>query len=415
MHLKRNRPFLVFSLPFLGLIALFLVSSQLNRYAIRNQVEDLVEEQLQATSDILSNQVSLLLSEGTPAVEIFPLNIGEENIYFMALLDRERNILGWSSRFEGYLPLSLKETENRRSWVLDSPIGRIQNHFSSFSASDGQTYFLYLGYSLGSLETMLSRSRQTFWTIFIGLCGVGLLFFIGMYRLQGRYLHKTRELEKQTQEKERFKEISAFTSGVAHEIKNPLNSLSLLCDLFEKKVPEGLKQDVLSGKAEVRKISRIVDQFSASLRPLNLQLERFELDELNQEVRDSFLREYARPPEDVKIEGSTGELLTADRGLLGQVLLNLLKNAHQSSPESMIVLKSWRQKKKVSISVRDSGAGVSPRDLPHIFDPFYGGTKGGLGIGLYLSRKILEAHGGQIHAGSTPGKGAEFVIELPGE
>lgn len=106
--------------------------------------------------------------------------------------------------------------------------------------------------------------------------------------------------------------------------------------------------------------------------------------------------------------------LTADRELLGQVLLNLLKNAHESSPEGRITLEARRHKKEVRISVRDSGGGISPRDLPHIFDPFFGDKKEGLGIGLYLSRKIIEAHGGSIHVRSSPGNGAEFVIEVPG-
>lgn len=413
--MRRRGPFLVFSLPFLGLLVLFLVSSHVNRYTIRNRVEDLVEEQLQATSEILSSHVSHLLSEGASADEIFPLYSGEENIYFMALLDGERNILGWSSRFEGYLPLSLKDVELRRSWILDSPVGLILNHFSSFSGPDGKTYYIYLGYSLSSLETMLSRSRETFWIIFLSLCGVGILFFLGMVRLQSRYLRKTRELEKQTQEKEHFREISAFTSGVAHEIKNPLNSLSLLCDLFEKKAPMELRKDVLSGKTEVRKISRIVDQFSAALRPLSLHKERFMLDDLLQQTRDSFLKEFGRQPEDVKIEGGAAVPVTADPGLLGQVLLNLLKNAHESAPEGRIVMRGWRQKKEVCISVHDSGAGVAPRDLPHIFDPFYGNKGQGLGIGLYLSRKIVEAHGGHIQAKSSPGEGAEFIIGIPGE
>jgi len=411
--LKRQSP--VFLLPFLGLVALFLVSSHLNRYTIRNRVENLVEEQLQATSEILNNHVSHLLSEDTPAEEIFPLYIGEESIYFMALLDGERNILGWSSRFEGYLPLSLKETETRRSWVLESPVGRILNHFSSFSGPAGETYYLYLGYSLSSLETMLSQSRKTFWIIFVSLFAVGILFFIGMSRLQNRYLQKTRELEKQTQEKERFREISAFTSGVAHEIKNPLNSLSLLCDLFEKKVPVEMRRDALAGKAEVRKISRIVDQFSAALKPLSLHQERFGLKDLIEEVKVSFLREYGRPSDTIKVECGDSLTMTADRGLLGQVLVNLLKNAHESSPEAPISLKARRQKKEVLISVRDWGTGVSSRDLPHIFEPFYSGKKEGLGIGLYLSRKIIEAHGGRIDANSSPGQGAEFVIKIQGE
>ncbi|MFA9454345.1 MAG: PAS domain-containing sensor histidine kinase [Candidatus Aminicenantaceae bacterium] len=413
--MKRKSPFFFVLFPFLGLVVLFLVSSHLNRTTIRNRVEDLVEEQLQATSEILKNHVSHLLSGDTPAGAIFPLMSDEESIYFMALLDGDRNILGWSSRFEGYLPLSLKDTEIRRSWVLDSPIGLILNHFSSFSGPEGETYYLYLGYSLSSLETMLSRSRETFWIIFLSLCGVGILFFLGMVRLQSRYLRKTRELEKQTQEKERFREISAFTSGVAHEIKNPLNSLSLLFNLFEKRVPGELRQDALAGKTEIRKISRIVDQFSAALKPLSLHLERFVIADLIEEVKASFLREHGRPDEAVKVECGDSLAMTADRGLLGQVLINLLKNAHESSPEAPIVLKARRQKKGILISVRDSGAGVSPRHFPHIFEPFYGGKKEGLGIGLYLSRKITEAHGGNISAKSSPGQGAEFIIEIPGE
>jgi signal transduction histidine kinase len=176
-----------------------------------------------------------------------------------------------------------------------------------------------------------------------------------------------------------------------------------------------MRRDALLGKAEVRKITRIVDQFSAALTPLSLHLERFVLDDLIEETRDSFLKEFGRPPEDVRIESGAAVSITADRGLLWQVLLNLLKNAHESAPAGRSVLKGQRQKRHSHISVRDSGAGVSPRDLPHIFDPFYGNKQEGLGIGLYLSRKIIEAHGGRIRVHTSPGAGAEFVIEIPGE
>ncbi len=161
--MKRQNFLLFFSLPFLGLVVLFFVFSSLNRLFIQNRVEALVEEQLQATSDILKTHLSHLLDESPAAESIFPLYSGEEDIYFMALLDEERNVLGWSSRFEGYLPLSLRDTESQRSWILESPAGPILNLFSPFPGPEGNAYFLYLGYSLNSLDIMLARSRRFFW------------------------------------------------------------------------------------------------------------------------------------------------------------------------------------------------------------------------------------------------------------
>lgn len=413
--MKRQRLLWFFSLPFLGLVVLFFGFSTFNRYSFQSRVEALVEEQLQATADILKTQMAHQLSEGISPENIVPLYAGEENIYFMALLDSRRNVLGWSSRFEGYLPLSLTAAESRGVWTLDSPAGKILNLFSAFRDGGGRTFFLYLGYSLSGLEDMMSRSRRSFWVIFLLLCAVGVLYFVGMYRLQTRYLSKARELQQQIREKEHFREISAFTSGVAHEIKNPLNSLALLCDLFEKKVPDELRRDAQAGKAEVRKVSRIIDQFSASLKPIAVQRERFALDGLVDEVRQSFLRESGRSEDSVAFEGEAGLNLSADRVLLGQVLLNLLKNAHEAAPSAAILILARKHKRTVEISIRDSGPGIAPEDLTRVFDPFYTRKAKGLGIGLFLSKKIVEAHDGRIQVTSEPGGFTEFSVRLPGE
>ncbi len=403
------------SLPILGLLALFFVFSNLNRLSIKNRVEALVEEQLQTTSDVLTTHIAELLAQAAPPETIFPLYAGEESIHFMALLDDDKRILGWSSRFEGYLPLSLKELEARRSWTLDSPVGRIFNLFSSFPGPAGENYYLYLGYSLNSLEEMLSRSRRSFWLFFGLLSGVGALFFSGMYRLQNRYLSRTRELEEQIREKLHYREISAFTSGVAHEIKNPLNSLALLCDLFEKKAPEEMRRDALAGKREVNKISRIIDQFSAGLRPLQLKKESIVWGDMVHGIRDSLQATSGKSAPVIEISGDPALSLKADREMLGQVLINLINNAQEAAPGNTIHVSARKHKRFVMLRILDAGPGISREDLPHIFDPFFSRKQEGLGIGLYLSKKIIDAHNGNLRADSLPGKGTAFVIQLPGD
>src|SRR4030042_4375070 len=119
------------------------------------------------------------------------------------------------------------------------------------------------------------------------LAAAGIIFFIGIFELQRNYLAKTREAEEEKKEKERFREISAFTSAGAHEIKNPLNSLSLLCDLLSRKGPSEVKSEVALGKDEVHKISEIIDRFSAALKPFRLNREELPVREVVFSVRDS--------------------------------------------------------------------------------------------------------------------------------
>jgi signal transduction histidine kinase len=102
---------------------------------------------------------------------------------------------------------------------------------------------------------MLFNSRRNFVLIFSLIILIGIIFFFGLFQIQKHYLIKEKETEKEKKEKDRYKEISAFTSGVVHEIKNPLNSLNLIFELLQRRVPEGSKSDIEAGEKEVRKIS----------------------------------------------------------------------------------------------------------------------------------------------------------------
>lgn len=408
--LKKKDLFLFFFVPLLGIIIIFFFLSSINRAYIKNKVEDLVKEQLQATAEILKVNISHFLSENYPSEEIFRLYAGEENIYFMALLDEQKEILGWHSRFEGYLPLSQKDIGERESWTIDSPAGKIFNVFTSLRAADQKTYYVYLGYSLESLEEMLVRSRQNFLIFFGIIVGIGIIFFLGIYQLQNHYRKKEKEAETERSEKERYKEISAFTSGVAHEIKNPLNSLALLFELLAKKMPDEFRQYISSGSGEVKKISRIIDQFSASLKPLDLKKEELILKDLMADIQGSIIKENIN----IQYEEKGDVVLHADKGLLSQALLNLLQNSLEATDKGEIRVQAKKHRKKILITVQDNGKGMSEEEMRHIFDPFFSKKKEGMGIGLYLTKKIIEAHEGKIECESRLGKGTSFLIQIPG-
>ena len=413
--MKKKEFWIFFILPYLLVLGLFTIVSHLNRNFIQTRVESLVQEQLQATASILKVNIKELLDEGLPPGNVLDRYASPEDVYFIALLDGEERILDWRSQFEGYLPFSRHNRPAGEFWILDSPEGPIFNHYSSFTTAKGTQYYLYLGYSLKKLNLLLAYSRRNFWLMLGILAVAGLIIFAGVYRLHSYYQHASEEALRQAQEKERFKEISGFTAGVAHEVKNPLNSLALLFELLEKKAPEELSRQVSLGKKEVQKIAGIIDRFSEVLKPLSLKSEKIKFSEilkeeirnLEKEAEDRGVKLKAEVPESITLEG--------DRLLLGRVVHNLIKNGLEASKNGQAVkARAAIKKKTLLFSVEDEGPGIDPEKSEYVFEPFVSSKKTGLGVGLYLVRKIVEAHQGKVYFKNKPEAGTIFTVELPG-
>ncbi|HAV41660.1 MAG TPA: ATP-binding protein [Acidobacteria bacterium] len=413
--MKKREFLLFFILPFLLVVGLFTLLSNLNRQYIQAKMQELASDQLSATALILKESIRAGLERGLSASEVLTPYQATEDIYFMAILDGQENVIDWTSRFEGYLPLSQKERLSGELWIIDSPEGKIFNHYSALTTADGRKYYFYLGYSLKSLDVLLAYSKRNFWYILSALALAGLLIFAGLYRLHRSYQLAAAEAARQAEEKEKFKEISAYTSGVAHEIKNPLNSLALLFEYWQSLNISQISQELEKGKDEVEKIGRIVDSFSEALKPVSLSLEKFEAGSvIEEEIKElENLAEEKNLKIDLKAED--GLKLTADRLLFGRVVSNLLKNAIEASPEGGLVsVKTYVRKKKVILEVEDSGSGIEETQAGKIFEPFISSKSSGFGIGLYLTRKIVTAHGGKISFSNGSGGGAIFKVEMPG-
>ncbi|MBN2266474.1 MAG: hypothetical protein JW775_11750, partial [Candidatus Aminicenantes bacterium] len=189
--MNRRNVFLFFVLPFLGAFVFFSLAVFLQHRGLKARTESLVRGQLGATAGILSSAVSRFLDEGlAPEAALETILAGEE-IYFVALLDADRNILAWNSRFEGYLPISLAEARDERAAIIDSPAGKILSERIDLATADGRRCSLYLGYALTGMEEMIAVSRRTALLLAGLFLLVGALFFRILYRLQSGYLAKS--------------------------------------------------------------------------------------------------------------------------------------------------------------------------------------------------------------------------------
>ncbi len=205
-------------------------------------------------------------------------------------------------------------------------------------------------------------------------------------------------------------DIHSLARALAHEIRNPLNTIKLNIQLLEEEHGNDRRFDRI--QSEIERLERILTSFLQYTRLPTPSLEKVDL---NQVVRERV--EIFRPKaEEIGIEFRPGENLPRvrlDRELFSQVLQNILQNAVDASREGPIIVETGRSGKNVYVAVVDRGEGIPPELLDKVFKPYFSTKKNGVGIGMAVVKKIIEAHGGKIQIQSRTGKGTRVVIELP--
>jgi len=219
-------------------------------------------------------------------------------------------------------------------------------------------------------------------------------------------------------------EASAVFGAAAHEIKNALGPLAMTLQIAERQLLAGQPippADMAFARAQVRRLSRLVEDLMdltrADLDQLALRRRDADLITVVSDTVDTFRRGHPAP---VSVELPSGPLpVSLDETRIHQVLINLLENAARYAPDGapIAVDVSLPGAAVARVTVRDRGPGIAPAEQQRIFERFARGAaaegKGGLGIGLYLCRAIVERHGGTIGVDSTVGGGAAFWIDLP--
>jgi PAS domain S-box-containing protein len=228
---------------------------------------------------------------------------------------------------------------------------------------------------------------------------------------------------------EEVRERDEFLSIASHELRTPVTALQLQLQLFQRYadrasvvLPPEMREKVEALERQIRRISLLVkellDLSRLRLGKLELRREELELGELAQEIIANLQSEIDLSGSRVDLQVRSAATGAWDRLRLGQVLTNLLVNAvkfGQGKPISVTVDEDGAG--RAVLEVRDQGIGIAPEHQARVFGRFERAVPaehfGGLGLGLYIARQIVEAHGGEIRVESTPGIGSTFRVELP--
>jgi signal transduction histidine kinase len=229
---------------------------------------------------------------------------------------------------------------------------------------------------------------------------------------------------------ERLATIGKMAAHITHEIRNPLSSIGLNLELLEEEIARVSEeasasedarpakesaQLVAAIRAEVDRLSRIAEQYLSVARRPRPRLEPERVDDLVRELVAFVAPELERSHVRVRVDADAeGPEVLLDEAQLRQALLNLIRNAREAMPRGgEIVIGVRRTDRAATITVDDTGPGIPEELRASVFDPFFTTKQRGTGLGLAVTREIVEAHGGSIVCEAREPGGTRFRITLP--
>ena len=231
----------------------------------------------------------------------------------------------------------------------------------------------------------------------------------------GKMADRRIELEETLRRQDRLAALGKVVAGVAHEIRNPLNSIRLQLELLKRRSQKGIAStaEVEAAMAQVDRLNTILSQLLGFGKPdLSARMEQELLPVIQRSVAVVQDRAIAKSI-DLRVHSANCARASVDGVQIEQVVTNLLLNAIEAAPEGgNVTVALTEQANEVEIGVEDDGPGIPDSVRDHVFDAFFTTRPEGTGLGLSVSREIVSAHGGSVAFTSSP-EGTKFVVRLP--
>ena len=274
-----------------------------------------------------------------------------------------------------------------------------------------------IGLRREEIEQRLGLLRQDLVTQASSIVVVTAVVFAGAALLLWVLFRRSRRLEERARESERMAYVGTLASGLAHEIRSPLNSLNLNMQMLEEDLGSAsADQSLLSiTRSEITRLEHLVSDFLRYAKPRDADLERVAVAELLQHAASTLaVRAQAEGVELLSFDTTQGAEVMVDREQIQQMLLNLVDNAVQAYPEPddrpvgeavRVELLAERRGDDVALGVRDHGRGMTDAELQQATEVFYSQRRGGTGLGLAIVERIVRSHQGRLFIDSSPESG----------
>jgi len=238
------------------------------------------------------------------------------------------------------------------------------------------------------------------------------------YLLTIRDVEAKRSITRQLDVSQRLSALNRLTGGVAHEIKNPLNSIGLHLEILKERVAgtdEIAEEELRILRDETRRLDRVVKTFLDFTKPVELKLKPVDLGEILGSLCQFLMPEaQSRNVELVVHAPDPAARISGDEDLLKQAFLNLLRNAMEAMPQGGVMdVKVVREPVEFIILIRDNGVGIPSESRGKIFQLYFTTKTQGSGIGLAVTYRVVQLHNGSIQFESKPGEGTVFELRFP--
>ncbi len=282
-----------------------------------------------------------------------------------------------------------------------------------------------IGLDRGSMDKIIAENRQNIFVFMAFVAGMAILSMWLLYHDQNRHLAGIIEMERRLEKAERLSSLGQLAAGVAHEIRNPLNAISMATQRLKRDfVPDdqekALEFQNLSGviRDEIRRLNGIIEEFLSFSKSRRLQLSDFSVTEVLQKIVSLISEEASARGITIETKWRHAPaVIPMDINKLQQSFLNLIKNALESIPAQgkITITVDKEGKNYIVIGIADTGCGMTADEIEKIFSPEYTTKEKGVGLGIPLANEIIRGHGGEIRVISRKGEGTKFEVVLPRE